>query len=219
MIAKELISNELAALMTSDSGEEALTMMSIFHVKHLPIVNNEVLLGIISEDDLYSNDVDESIGSYQLSLSKAMVYDTDHLFEVMAKMASFKLTIVPVIDHQERYLGLITQEDLLQYYATSFSFSEPGSIIVLETTKPNYSLSEVSRIVEGENATILASFITAEEYSNNILVTIKINKPEIQAIVASLHRFEYTVKASFSELEYVDTLKENYDALMSYLNV
>jgi len=134
-------------------------------------------------------------------------------------MARHKLTVVPGVDNEERSLGLVTQEDLVQFYASSFSFSEPGSIIVIETIKPNYSLAELSRIVEEESAAILTSFITSEEETNTILVTLKINKTDIQSIIASLNRFDYTVRASFSEVEYIDTLKDNYDALMSYLNV
>lgn len=219
MIAKDLISNVVSALMTSDTGEEAITMMSIFHVKHLPIVNNEHFLGLISEDDIFNSDMDEAIGSYQLSLARPYCLESDHLFEVMGKMADNQLTVIPVVDADDRYLGLITQGDLIQYYASSFSFSEPGSIIVIETTKRNYSLAELSRIIEGENAAILSTFLTADQGAENILVTIKINKRELQSIVASLNRFEYTVKASFSEEEYIDTLRERYDSLMSYLNV
>lgn len=219
MIAKDLISNEVSALMTSDTGEEAITMMSIFHVKHLPIVNNEHFLGLISEDDIFNSDMDEAIGSYQLGLARPYCFESDHLFEVMGKIANNQLTVIPVVDADERYLGLITQGDLMQYYASSFSFSEPGSIIVIETTKQNYSLAELSRIIEGENAAVLSTFLTAEEGSANVLVTIKVNKRELQAIIASLNRFEYTVRASFSEEEYIDTLRERYDSLMSYLNV
>ncbi len=219
MIAKELISNEVSALMTSDTGEEAITMMSIFHVKHLPIVNNEQFLGLISEEDIFNSNMEEPIGSYQLNIAKTFAYEQEHLFEVMAKMAEHRLTVIPVVDDHERYLGLITQDGLMQFYASSFSFSEPGSIIVIETTKPNYSLAELSRIIEGENAAILSTFLTSEDNSDTVLVTVKVNIMEIQPIISSLNRYEYQVRASFSEEEYVDTLKERYDSLMSYLNV
>lgn len=205
--------------MTSDTGEEAVTMMNIFHVKHLPIVNNEHLLGLISEDDIYTEDMEEAVGSYQLGLARPFCYENDHIFEVMSKMAESKLTVVPVVDESEKYMGLITQNDLMIYYANSFSFSEPGSIIVIETTRPNYSMAELSRIIEGEGAAVLTSFLTNVPDSNTIMVTIKINRQEVQQIISSLNRFEYTVKASFSEEEYVDSLKERYDSLMSYLNV
>ena len=219
MIASQLISSLIMPLVTSDTGEEAITLMSINHVKHLPIVNDTQLLGLISEADILSHNMDESIGSYQLSLVRPYAYESDHLFEVMSKMASNHLTVIPVVDSEENYKGLITQEDLLQFYASSFSFTEPGSIIVLETNKREYSLAEISRIIEGEDAAILSSFLTSDDESTSVLVTIKINRQDNGRIIAALERFDYEVKGTFSEFEYIDELKERYDALMSYLNV
>lgn len=219
MIASHLISSLIMPLVTSDTGEEAITLMSINLVKHLPIVNNSQLLGLISEADILNHDMDEPIGSYQLSLVRPYAYETDHLFEVMSKMASNHLTVIPVVDSEENYLGLITQEDLLQFYASSFSFTEPGSIIVLETNKHGYSLAEISKIVEEEGAAVLSSFLSTDEDSMSVLVTLKVNRQENGRIISALERYDYKVKGSFSEFEYIDELKERYDALMSYLNV
>lgn len=219
MLALELISDLIAPLRTSDTGEEALTMMNIYHVKHLPIVNNRELLGMFSEEDILNNDLDEPVGSYELSLHKPYVHQNDHLFEVMATMAHNNLTIIPVIDDNMDFVGLITQSDLMKYFAKGFSFDEHGSLLVLETTKSNYSIHEISRIVEEENATILALFINSNHDSEKIEITLKINKQDLFRIIASFQRHDYGIKASFSQSEHNDKLKDRYDALMSYLNV
>lgn len=219
MIAAELISQILAPLRTSDTGEQALAMMSIYHVKHLPIVNNEELLGTISEEDILFGNMDEPIGSYGLSLSRAHVNQRDHLFEVMGKMADFQLTAIPVVDDQKKYLGVITQEELMQFYAKSFSFAEPGSILVLEMERHNYSLAEISRIIEAENIRILSTFLTKSPDQDVVYVTLKIGAGDAQRAKATLERHEYHVKASFVEETYIEDLNEHYDALMHYLNV
>jgi acetoin utilization protein AcuB len=115
--------------------------------------------------------------------------------------------------------GVVTQEDLLNYFATTFSFTEPGSILVLEINKRDYSLAEVARIVESENAVILSTFITSRPESLKMEVTIKINLQNIQPIIATFQRFDYLIKASFNEAEYMDSLKDRYDSLMTYLNI
>ena len=219
MIAEKLISNSLIPLRTSDTGEEALGMMSDFYVRHLPIVNNQQLLGVLSEDDILDFDATEAVGSYSLSLNRPYVKYNDHIYEVMRVLAEKKLTIIPVVDGEDNYIGLITQEDLLRYFANTGSFSEPGSIIVLEISKRDYALSEISRIVESENATILSTFMTSEPDKPLIDVTLKINRQNTQSIIATFERFEYKVKATFNEAEYLDTLRDRYDALMAYLNV
>lgn len=220
MIARELLSQVVMPLRTSDTGREALNYMYIFHVRHLPIVNNEQLLGIISEDDIMANDVDEAIGTYNLSLSRPYVTEGDHLYDVMKMTADFKLTVIPVIDEADNFKGLITQDDLIRYFGNIGSFTEPGSIIVLEVSKYDYSLAEISRIIESEGAVVLSTFITSPNNSARMDVTIKINKQEIRHVVATLERFGYELKASFQEREYIDdTLRRRYESLMTYLNV
>ena len=219
MIAYELISKSIAPLHCNDTGEQALTMMSIYHVKHLPIVDNDKFIGMISEDEIMSNDLDSEIGSYTLQAHKPYVHDKDHLFEVLSKLAEQKLTVIPVADEEMYYLGLINQEDLISYYANSFSFKEPGNIVVLEIKRINYSLAEISKIVEGESGSILSTFLTNPEDDQYIYVTVKIVAENIMGIIASFERYGYIIKGSFIENDYIDTIKERYDSLMSFLNV
>ncbi len=204
---------------TSDSGEEVLNLMQVYHVRHLPIVNHEQLLGVISEEDILIHDTREAIGTYRLSFLRPFCLENEHLFEVMTKMGRYQLTMIPVIDQQENYLGIITMEDLLQYFANHFSFADPGSIIVIESSKGNYSLAEIARIAESEDIIILSSFIHNIPETSRIQVTLKVNRQDISAFKASLERFGYDISATFSELGYHDALKERYDALMSYLNM
>ncbi len=219
MIASNLLSQSIVPLKTSDTGEEALSIMSDFYVKHLPIVNSKQLLGLISEDDILNHDVLEAVGSFQLSMSRPYVKEGDHIFEVMSIMSEFNLTVIPVVDTDDNYLGLISQDDLLRFFASIGSFTEPGSIIVLEMSKQDYSLAQISRIIESENAAVLSCFITTNLDSTKIDVTIKINLQDISVILATFQRYDYTVKASFQESEYFDSLKDRYDSLMSFLNV
>jgi len=219
MIASELTSEILAPLDASDTGEEALTIMNVYHVKHLPIVQDNKVLGMISEEDILGNKMDDKLESYDLRQLDSVARSRDHLFDVMSLMAQSRLTTIPVIDDNELYIGMIIQEDLIQFYANSFSFSEPGSIIVLETIKSNYSLSQIAQVIESEGITILSSFITSDKDTSNIYVTLKLNKREISTILATLERYEYNIKASFIDEENTDGLKDRYDSLMRYLNV
>jgi len=219
VIAKELISSAVLPLKTSDTGEDALQIMNDFNVRHLPIVNKDELLGLCSEDDIYAHDTEEPVGSYALEIAKTSVHEHDHIFEIMSLMAEYHLSSIPVVDDEQVYVGIITLEDLLIYYASSFSFKEPGSIIVLKMHKQDYSLSEISRLIEMEQAAILSTFISNIPESLNILVTIKVNKQEIGAILQTFERFEYEVYATYTESSYVNNLKERYDMLISYLNI
>jgi acetoin utilization protein AcuB len=91
--------------------------------------------------------------------------------------------------------------------------------VVIGVNKNNYTLSQIARIVESEGAIILNSFITSSPDSTELDITLKINRPDISHIIGSFIRFGYDIKATFSESEYMDSLQEHYDSLMSYLNV
>lgn len=219
MIAKELISKLILPLELTDTIDQALTHMSVYFVKDLPVVKDGKLMGILSEDEATSNELDTQLKDIVLNNNYIFVNTDDHVFEILARLAQNKITVVPVLDYDDNFVGLITQEDIISYYANSFSFKEPGSIVVLETTKRGYSLSEVSRVIELENAAILASFVTTIENTEKILLTIKVNQQEISSIIAALERYDYVIRASFTEDEYEDELKDRYDQLMNYLNV
>lgn len=219
MIAENLLSNAIVPLRTSDTGENALSMMGDFYIRHLPIVNNEQLLGLISEDDILEYDALEAVGSYSLSLPRPFVRENDHIYEVLRMMAQYELSVIPVVDFDDNYVGLITQEDLLQYFANIGSFVEQGTIIVLEMARIDYSMAGIARVAESEGVNILSSFITSDLNSTRIQVTLKVDAKFVQNLIATFQRFQYEVKASFNESDYLDTLQERYDSLMSYLSV
>lgn len=219
MIAEHLISDSIVPLRPNDTGDEALGIMNDFYVRHLPIVNEGAFLGLLSEEDILDNDPIEAVASYNLSLHQPFVRAGDHLYDVLRLIAEHQLTAIPVIDDQNIYVGLVTGEDLLRHFSTIGAFREPGGIIVLEMMRQDYSLTQISSLVESEQAVILSSHVQSFKESARIEVTLKINRQQIGPILASFERFDYQVKASFNELEYFDTLKERYDGLMAYLNV
>lgn len=219
MTAEFLISDALIPLSPTDTGDEALGVMSEFYVRHLPIVKDGELLAVISEDDILDGDSLQSVGSYRRPVRPPSVFPDDHLYDVMRILTEYKLTVVPVINREGKYIGLITNEDLLRNFGESSTFSSQGSIVVLEVLRHDYSLSEISRIVESEGAVILSSFVRSFENSNRLEVTIKVNSQSIAATMATFERYNYNVKASFNEKQLTDALRERYDSFMNYLNV
>ena len=146
MQAKDLISEIIPSLKTSDTGQTALNWMEIFRIAHLPIVNNQDFLGLISDADIYDmNQPDEAIGNHKLTLFKAYVTLEDHLFEVIGLASRLKLSVIPVLDENNHYKGVITSADLLRYVASISALEQPGGIIVLELLERDYSLSRSRR--------------------------------------------------------------------------
>jgi len=221
MIAKNLISDIVPALKTSDTGIQALNWMEIFRISHLPIVNNKEFLGLISDTDIYDlNMAEESIGNHKLSLFSPFVTDDSHIYEVIQLVSQHKLTVVPVLNNKKEYLGLITLHDLLQGFAKLTAVDKHGAIIILELNVNDYSLSQISQIVESENAKVLSLYVSNSEDSMKIDVTIKLNTNDASRILQSFYRYNYIVKASYMEDNELSNLYQNrYDEFMKFLNI
>lgn len=221
MLAKDLISKVVPALKTSDTGLRALSWMEIFRISHLPIVNNKEFLGLISDTDIYDlNMANEPIGNHHLSLFSPFVTSDQHIYEIIELVARLKLTVVPVLNKKKDYLGLITLNDLVQYVADLFALKEPGGIIVLELHQNDYSLNQISQIVEGNNAKILSMYLTSPSDSMKMELTLKINQNDLTSIIHTFERYDYTIKASYMEDEDMDSFYSNrYESFMKYLNI
>ena len=221
MLAKDLVSDVIPALRTSDTGARALSWMEIFRISHLPIVNNQEFLGLISDTDIYDlGMMDEPIGNHKLSLFSPYVMAGQHIYEVIEIASRLRLTVIPVLDDKKNYIGLIGQSDPLSQFATLAAVTEPGGLIVLEMNHHDYSLSQIAQIVESNNARILSLYITNSEESTMMEVTIKINNSDLTSILKTFDRYNYHVKASFMDDENLDSFYQNrYEQFMRYLNI
>jgi acetoin utilization protein AcuB len=221
MIAKDLISDVVPFIRTSDSGQKALGWMEIFRISHLPIVNNEEFLGLISEADIYDyNMADEPIGNHSLSLIKPFVFYYQHIYEVIEIVSRLQLTVIPVLDEKNHYLGLITLNDLLQSFARITAVQNPGGIIILEMYINDLMMSQIAQIVEGNDAKILSMYISSPPESTLLEVTLKINRIDVSAIIQTFERYNYHIKAIYSRDNNQEKINfERYEELLHYLNI
>lgn len=219
MMARDMVSDILPCLRTSDSGRRAVEWMQEFKVSHLPIVNETQLLGLISEEDVIDTSrPDDPIGNHSLSLQNAFVYEDQHIYDIIKTICNQKLTAIPVIGRNHEYLGCITKNDLVDYFAKVSAINESGGIIVLDVAMKDYDLSQVTRIVESNDAKILSVYTKSSPDSERLQVTLKVNKGDLKRILASFERFNYTVSASFYERTELEDVKERFDSFLRYLN-
>lgn len=221
MVANDLISEVIPTLKTSDSGQQALNWMEIFRVSHLPIVNNQDFLGLISDSDIYDmNQPEEPIGNHTLTLFKPYVEAGQHIFEVIGLASRLKLTIVPVLDSNNHFLGVITTHDLIRHLAGISSMDQPGGLIVIELIARDYSLSQIAQIVESNNVKVLSMYITSPPDSTKLEVTLKVNSGELTSVIRTFERYNYEVKTWVTSSESIDNFySERFDLLMKYLNI
>ena len=221
MLAKDIISENIPPLKSNDTGDKAIEWMYEFKLTHLPLVDHKKYMGLVSEDDILDfNNTHEQLGKFLKNLYKPFVKDTEHIYEVLRVAAGLKSTIIPVVDDEQHYLGLITLQSLLFNFAKMTAISEPGGVIILElVNKTDYVLSDIARIVESNGAHILSLYFNVDKETGKHTVTLKVDSTEIKHIVATFERYEYVVKAFFQESDMGEIIKDRYDSLMNYLNI
>lgn len=221
MVAKDLISEVIPALKTSDVGQTALNWMEIFRISHLPIVNNQEFLGLISDADIYDmNQANEPIGNHSLTLIKPYVRADQHIFEVVGLASRLKLSVVPVLDKKNNFEGVITTNDLIRHIAGISSMDQHGGIIVLDLVERDYSLTQIAQIVESNNVKILSMYITSPPESTKLEVTLKVNTTDLSSVIRTFERYNYEVKTWVTTNDSMESLySERFDLLMKYLNI
>lgn len=220
MIAQDIYTDEIPFLKPDDTVLKALQMMEEYRVSHLPVVKSGKFLGMLTEDDaLEIEDMDSKLKKFELRFLRLYVLGSQHIFDIIKMVSEFKLSLVPVVDLNMTYSGTITLETLVHKVAAFASINQPGSTIVLDLNVNDYSMSEISRIVEGNDAKILSSFITSLPDSTRLELTLKINQVDIGGVIQTFNRYNYLVSATFQESKMDEYLHKRYDELMKYLDM
>jgi len=220
MKALELITEEIPPLNHLDTGEKALIWMDEFKVSHLPVLKNGNFVGLISESDILDKmNLDETLDKLFDHLPRPYVLSGAHIYEVLYKISEHRISVLPILDEQEHYIGCTTVYHLLTLIANTGSIKEPGGIIVLEVNAHDYSMSQIAQIVESNNAKILSSYIMSPTDSTKLEVTLKINQIELGRIIRTFERYDYIIKASYQKSDVDDDIQNRYESLMNFLKL
>ncbi len=132
-----------------------------------------------------------------------------------------KIQLVPVLDERQEYAGVVTVSDALAAFGPTPGPAGQGGILVLTMEERDYSLTQISRYVEENNAKIVSAHVAQDEHDPyRIRLTLKLNTDDLSRITATLERFGYVVSAQFSGAAPVtENEHERYDALLRYLSV
>ena len=219
MFAGELISRNIPFLHLEDNAAKALQEMNDFHVSHLPVVDEEKYLGLISEDDLLDTDDNRTMESLRGSFTAPFVRQNDFFLLAVKRAKDLHLSVVPVVSEQYELLGAIGEEDLFRQLALFAGIEEVGGIIIQKKKKSDFSVGEINRLIESNDAYITQLNSYLDTNTQLLTITIRINKVEISDILATLQRHEYNVKYHYGEELYQNELQNNFVNLMNYLNI
>lgn len=221
MIAEDLINHMIPPLKGTDDAHKAIVWMEEFRCNHLPVVEDNKLLGFISEGIiLEANDIDNPVKFFNLIGQQCWVGLDAHFYDILKVAAENKLQLVAVLNEDQTYCGVITVQDTMTSFAQTAAVQLPGGILVLSMPLVDYSLSEISRLIEENHAKILSSILKEDPLDpGKIRLTLKINELDLSRIVATLERFGYKVIGRYQESKPMASEKDRIDMLLRYLDI
>jgi len=221
VIAEDLINHMIPPLKATDDAHKAIVWLEEFRCQYMPVVDNSKLLGFISEDIiLETNDIDKEVSQFDLVGKNCYVHLDTHFYDILKIAADNKLQMVGVLNEEQNYAGVITVQDTLTSFAQTAAVQLPGGILVLSMNYVDYSLSEISRLIEENHAKVLSSIIKEDPLDpGKIRLTVKLNEQDMSRIVATLERFGYKVIGRYQETKPIENEKERIDMLLRYLDI
>ena len=220
MLAIELNNNIIPQLQLEDTVGKALQLINDFKVSHLPVVSEEKFLGLISEDDLLdANNNKATVQTLQNDFIQASIKENEHFLQAVNISNQYQTNIVPVVNFENDFVGTITGQNLLRALGNFSGAQQIGGLIILQMERSQFTISEISRIVESNEAHVWHLNTTVQPETGLLVVTIHINKKELSAVVAAFERYEYDVLYYFGEEKFENEIHSNYQHLMNYLDI
>ncbi|AXP81092.1 hypothetical protein CJ739_2009 [Mariniflexile rhizosphaerae] len=219
MKLSEFIVNDIKPLNSNSKISDLQHLFNQLTYSHIPIQDdNKIYLGSFSENDAHCFESDKTVNDYKYAIENFFVRDSTLWLDVLEAFAVNSTNIMPVLNHQNMYLGYYELKEVISLFKESPFFSEPGGILVIEKGINDYSFSEISQIVESNNGKLLGAFISKMK-PDLVQVTLKIGNTGLNETIQTFRRYSYNIVSGHEEDSYLESLKERSDYLNKYLNI
>ncbi|NRS87321.1 Mg/Co/Ni transporter MgtE [Flavobacterium sp. 7E] len=204
-----------------DSQDSIATVKDFFdevNISHFPVVEEGVFIGNLSAEDIETFDENKKIIDYKYTLESFFTRTDSVWLEVLEVFAKNHANLIPVLDENNNYVGYYEIDDIMTFFHQTTFLKEPGRIIKVKKGIIDYSMSQITQIVESNNGKLLGLFIS-ESDAATIEVTLKISMGAINEIIQTFRRYNYEITSEHHEDDYINNLKERSDYLDRYLNI
>ncbi|MBF4486965.1 MULTISPECIES: CBS domain-containing protein [unclassified Flavobacterium] len=212
------ITNDFRAI---DSQETIATVQDFFadlNFSHFPVLENGIFIGSIAADDVETFDTDKKVIDYKYTLERFFARKSMIWLDVLEVFAKNHTNVVSVLDENNAYIGYYEMEDIMKFFQETPFLKEQGGIIIVQKGLLDYSMGQVTQIVESNNGKILGCFVSEADLEN-VQITIKIGVGPMNEIIQTYRRYGYEIISEHQEDAYINSLKERSDYLDKYLNI
>jgi len=214
---KNLIEPSLFPLKSTDTIEFALETLLAYKLAALPVVEGDKMLGFIESFAIADEFSELSIAECMVQQPAWIVNENYYFEEAVNRFGEFGASCLAIVDNDQQFSGIISPHRVLNFLSNSYSNKAEGCIICLEMPSKNYSLNELSRIIESNDAKILGVSIFTLPENQNIHVSLKLNTTYSERIIATLQRYGFNIFASFYDKQNESDFENRYQSLLKYM--
>ena len=214
----EYINNDFKPFSNKDLITEAQEFFIDVTYSHFPVMDNGVYMGCISAVDVETFEAQKPISDFRYALEGFFVRNTMIWLDVLEVFARNNANIVPILDENNTYVGYYEITDVIKFLNETPFLKESGGIIVVEKPVADYSMSQITQIVESNNGKLLGVFVSQAD-AEKVQITVKTTLGSVNEIIQSFRRYNYEIISEHHEDDYLNTLKERSEYLDKYLNI
>ena len=216
-----LIDNTVEVLTPEMTGDQALKIMGDSYSAVLPMIDaDNKLQAMVTEDHILSFDLELKLQEMNIPQVFPALNVKNHFTDAIRILGQTKLRVIPIVDEKLYYKGSVTAISVMEFLYDSGSVDDRGASILIEMKHRDYSMSELARLVESEQAKILSSFIFSDASSDVLQLSLRLSTGDTKHVVATLERFGYKVFDFSLEAEQRDDrLRDRIDSFLSYLHI
>lgn len=218
MQLQDFVINDVEPLKIEDKISDAQMLFNQLTYSHIPILKDGVYVGCISENDAYCFEKERGISECLYAIERFFVRPSTNWLDILEAFAQNDTNIMPVLDHQNNYSGYYELNDIMHLFNETPFFSEPGGILIIEKGIHDYSFSEISQIVESNDAKLLGAFISKMD-GDLTQITLKIGSNSLNEIIQTFRRYSYIIVSGHEDDSYLESLKQRSQYLDKYLNM
>jgi predicted transcriptional regulator len=215
---KDFINKDFKPIDAQETIESIQDFFAEGKYSHFPVLEEGIYLGSIAADDIETFDGDKKIIDYKYTLDGFFARNNMIWLDVLEVFSKSHTNVVPILDDSNAYVGYYELEDVVKFFYETPFLKEQGGIIVVKTNLVDFSMSQITQIVESNNGKLLGIFISDSDI-NTITITIKIALGGLNEIIQTFRRYNYTIVSEHNDDSYINNLKERSEYLDRYLNI
>lgn len=212
------ITNDYQAISSQDTIATVQDFFDELNFSHFPVVEEGIYLGSIASEEIETFESFKKVVDYKYSLEGFFAREKMIWLDVLEVFAKNRSNLVPVLNEKNQYLGYYEISDILNFFHETPFFQESGGVLVVQKKTLDYSMAEITQIIESNNGKIMGLFVS-ESSAEKTQVTIKINMGLLNEIIQSFRRYDYEIISEHFDDNYINTLKERSEYLVKYLTI